>query len=51
MPNTNPKKAVKIGKKTKFGKICAILWIGERYYMCLKKGVVSLMPAGVIEND
>lgn len=39
-----------IGDKTQFGKIVAIMYIGERYYMCIKRGVVSLMPASAIEN-
>ena len=44
-------KPLKIGTKTKYGIIKAILFIGERYYMCLAEdGSVSLMPADVIEN-
>ena len=40
-----------IGTKTKFGEISAILWIGERYYICTdEKGTVSLIPASIIEN-
>lgn len=39
-----------IGTKTKWGKIAAILWIGERYYMMIKNGVVSLMPAKEVES-
>lgn len=36
----------KIGTQTQWGKIKAILWIRERYYMCsIGKGDVSLMPA------
>ena len=38
-----------IGEETDYGKIVAVLWIGERYYFCLKDGVVSLIPADVIE--
>ena len=43
---------VPIETKTKWGKISAILMKeGERYYMLLdKKGVVSLLPADVVEN-
>ena len=41
-----------LGTKTKWGKVAAILWIGERYYMMLDAdGTVSLMPAVGIELD
>ena len=40
---------IALGTKTKFGKVVGVLYIGERYYLCLKRGVVSLMPAKVIE--
>jgi len=39
----------KIGEKTEYGKVAAIMWIGERYYLLLKDGAVSLMPASTIE--
>jgi hypothetical protein len=39
----------KLGDKTEYGKVAGILWLGERYYMLLKDGVVSLMPASTIE--
>lgn len=38
------------GTKTGYGRVVGILWLGERYYLCLKNGVVSLMPATVIEK-
>lgn len=43
----------KIGTKTQWGKIQAISWRdGERFYMILnKQGVVSLMPADVVEDS
>jgi hypothetical protein len=41
----------KIGTQTQWGKIQAILWIGERYYMCIDKyRSESLMPAAEIER-
>jgi len=43
---------VPIGKKTKFGKVAAVLFtVGERYYMLLDKGTVSLLPASVVEKE
>ncbi len=43
---------LKLGTKTKFGKIAAVMNTeGERYYFIIdKKGIVSLMPAKVIEQ-
>ncbi len=47
----NKKAPLLIGTKTKFGKVAAVLITGgERYYMCIKKGVVSLMPEIAIEE-
>ena len=40
-----------IGENTSFGIIKGVLFIGERYYFILKDGVVSLMPASVIEKE
>lgn len=42
----------KQGSKTKWGRIVAIGWIGERYYWMIDKhGVVSMMPASVVEPE
>lgn len=41
---------VTLGTKTQYGEVVGVTWIDERYYFCLKKGVVSLMPAIVVEN-
>ncbi len=42
----------KIGEYIKgYGKIIAIGWVGERYYWLKDKdGVISMMPASLIEN-
>lgn len=39
-----------IGDITMFGKIVGILFIGERYYLCSKSDVVTLIPADMIEE-
>jgi hypothetical protein len=39
-----------LGTKTKYGKICGVMWIGERYYFVIKKGVVSLIPETAIDQ-
>lgn len=40
-----------LGQKTRWGKVCAILWTeGERYYLFAKKSEVSLLPAAVVER-
>ena len=39
-----------IGDNTPFGVIKGIIYIGERYYLLIKDGTVSLMPADVIEG-
>ena len=46
---------VKIGTKTKFGKVSAVMFQGEehaeRFYMCIDdNGCVSLIPADIIEQ-
>jgi hypothetical protein len=41
---------IKIGTTTEFGKVVAIGWIGERYYWLIKRGVVSMLPASVVEK-
>jgi hypothetical protein len=45
-------KMISLGTRTKFGKVSAIGFIsGERYYFLINKfGVVSMMPAAVIEK-
>ena len=45
------KEIVKIGTEVKpYGKVGAILFVGERYYLMINKsGAVSLMPANLIE--
>ena len=40
-----------IGSKTTYGRIVAIGWVGERYYWCIKAGVVSMIPASTIEGE
>lgn len=43
------KEEIRIGLKTKYGTIKAILYIGERYYMMIDKdGSVSLMPESAL---
>lgn len=43
---------IALGTKTRWGKVAAIGWIGERYYWLISKdGVVSLMPATVIDME
>jgi hypothetical protein len=41
---------LKLGTNTQFGRVAGVLFIGERYYMMLKSGVVSLMPANAVES-
>ena len=39
-----------LGTSTKWGRIEAVCWKGERYYMILNfQGDVALMPANVVE--
>lgn len=41
-----------LGAKTKWGKIIAVGYVGERYYWMIDKyGVVSMMPADVVEEE
>ena len=40
-----------LGSKTKWGKVVAVGWIGERYYWMIDKYGVSMMPASVVEPD
>ena len=41
----------RIGARTKYGRIVAIGWIGERYYwMVGKDGTIAMMPAKLIEG-
>lgn len=43
-------KIVDLGTKTQWGEVAAVTnQGGERYYMMTKNGVVSLMPASLIE--
>lgn len=40
-----------IGTKTKYGIICAVGWVGERYYWIKSKlGTISMFPASIIEK-
>jgi len=44
-------KIVKIGTKTKWGKVVMVGYVGERYYWIIGKDkVVSMMPACVVED-
>ena len=44
------RKIIPLGTMTKWGKIGAVQYKnGERYYMMVKKGSISLMPASVVE--
>ena len=41
---------LKLGSQTTFGRVRAVMFIGgERYYMMLERGVVSLIPAVTVE--
>ena len=42
---------LKIGDRTKYGKVIAILWIGERYYSFDDHGTIGLVPAVLAEQD
>ena len=47
----NKEKRKMIGDKTPYGKVSAIGIVGgERYYWCVKNGVVSMMPSDVINS-
>ena len=39
-----------LGTMTKFGEIVAVTYYGERYYLCLKDGLVSLIDAYTLEG-
>lgn len=43
-------KMIRIGTVIKgHGKVVAIGWVGERYYWLINNGVVSMIPAVVLE--
>jgi hypothetical protein len=42
---------MKIGDKTKFGKIFGIIYLTKWYYFCMKKGVVSLVLANALKEN
>jgi|GEM_PF-6775520 len=46
-------KVLNLGTKTKYGKIVAIMWLGERYYMCSRyRGkLTSLIPGSILEKE
>lgn len=48
MTDTKEDKMLPLGTETTFGKIVGVIWLGERYYFCVKHGVVSLIPADAI---
>jgi len=40
------------GTPTKWGRVAAIGWVGERYYwLVARDGAVSMMPASVVEME
>lgn len=43
-------KLLPIGTETPWGKIEMIAYLGERYYFMVKDGVVSMMPAFMVES-
>lgn len=42
---------LKLGTKTDYGIVIAIGWVGERYYWMIKCGVISMIPASMVENE
>lgn len=42
---------IKLGTITEYGKVCAVGYVGERYYWLINdKGVVSMIPAIILES-
>jgi hypothetical protein len=42
---------LKIGDRTQYGKVIAVLWTGERYYSFDQGGVVCLVPGVLADQD
>jgi hypothetical protein len=41
---------VRLGISTQWGVVVAVGYVGERYYWMLRNGVVSMMPAKLVES-